>query len=157
MVEEILIKGKTKEEKYSALLPQLEALIEGESNFIANVANCIAALKHTFNFFWIGSYLVDGKDLVLGPFQGTVACTRIAFGKGVCGKSWEKKQTIIVDDVNQFPGHIACSADAKSEIVVPAFKDNEVTWVLDVDSNEFASFDEVDKKYLEQIVALLKI
>lgn len=156
MAEDIIIKGNTKEEKYTSLLPQLKALLEGESDETANLANIAAVLKYTFNFFWVGFYLVKNNELVLGPFQGPVACTRIGFGKGVCGASWERAQTIIVDDVDKFPGHIACSSASKSEIVVPLFnKEKKVVGVLDVDDDKYAMFDETDKLYLEQVAALV--
>jgi GAF domain-containing protein len=154
-----LNKGLTKEEKYKALLPQLAALIEGENDLIANVANIVAGLKEAFDFFWIGIYFVKsegGKEqLVLGPFQGPVACVRIEKGKGVCGTSWSKKQPIIVDDVDQFPGHIACSALSRSEIVIPILKEEEVVAVIDVDSTFKSAFDEIDEKYLKQVAKLI--
>lgn len=158
MAETLTITGTTKEEKYKSLLPQLEALVTGEVNFIANLANIMAALKYSMNYFWVGVYFVKDKQLVLGPFQGPVACTRIIFGKGVCGKSWELKQTLIVEDVDKFPEHIACSAISKSEIVLPAF-DNKgnVFLVLDVDSEMLANFDETDKIYLQQVVKIIEI
>ncbi len=140
-----------KKEKYEALLPQLFALLEGENDLIANMANAVAALHQGMNFFWTGFYRVDGEELVLGPFQGPVACTRIKKGKGVCGASWEKKQTIIVDDVDQFPGHIACSSDSRSEIVIPFFIGDDVVLILDVDSDKLNCFDETDQYFLEKI------
>jgi len=147
----------SKEEKYQQLLPQIASLIEDESNLIANISNCMAALKSTFNFFWVGIYFVDeikSDELVLGPFQGPIACTRIKIGRGVCGAAWLQKQTIIVPDVDAFPGHIACSSLSKSEIVIPVFNSKgEVTMVLDVDSKEYATFDTIDQRYLEQLVA----
>lgn len=156
MVESIIISGTTKEEKYLALLPQLKALVEGENDETANLANIAAVLKYTFNFFWVGFYLVKNNELVLGPFQGPVACTRIGLGKGVCGTSWQNAQTIIVDDVDKFPGHIACSSASKSEIVVPIYnKDKKVVGVLDVDDDKYAMFDATDKLYLEQVAALV--
>lgn len=149
----------SKEEKYASLLPQIEALTEGEPDSIANIANVIAAVREVFAFFWIGIYFVknNGKEdeLVLGPFQGPVACTRIRKGKGVCGTSWEKGESIIVPDVDLFPGHIACSSLSRSEIVVPIIKNNYVVAVLDVDSEYVAHFDETDKKYLIRICDLL--
>lgn len=157
MAEDIEIIGSTKEEKYQALIPQIKNLLDGETDLIANMANITAALKTTFNFLWVGFYLVKDQQLVLGPFQGPIACTRINYGKGVCGTSWQKKQTIIVDDVDTFPGHIACSSLSKSEIVVPLFnKTNECVGVLDIDSESHAHFNNVDKTYLEQIISLLK-
>lgn len=157
MSESIHVSGETKQEKYESLIPQIKALVQGEKDFIANLANSIAALKQGMNFFWIGIYFVKGNELVLGPFQGPVACTRIRFGKGVCGVSWEKKETIIVEDVDKFPGHIACSSNSRSEIVIPCFKnkkEQEVFAVLDVDSDKRNDFDLTDKKYLEQITEL---
>ena len=157
MSESILISGANKKEKYESLLPQLKALVEGENDLIANLSNIIAALKYGMNFFWVGIYFVKEKQLVLGPFQGPVACTRIAYGKGVCGKCWETKQTIIVDDVDTFSGHIACSSLSKSEIVLPAFDRNvEVNLILDVDSEHLADFDETDKAYLEQVIKIIE-
>ena len=141
----------TKEETYQLLLPQIRALIEDEEDRIANMANIAAALKQTFGFFWVGFYLVKGNELVLGPFQGPVACTRIPFGKGVCGTAWKERRTIIVPDVEQFPGHIACSSESKSEIVVPLFVNDEIIGVLDIDSDRLNAFDETDAKYLEEI------
>lgn len=152
MAETLNITGQTKAEKYAGLLPQLKALCEGETNRIANLANIAAALRQTFGFFWIGFYIVRNNQLVLGPFQGPLACTRIALGKGVCGTSWKEKKTILVPDVEQFPGHIACSSDSKSEIVVPVFNaSGEVIMVLDVDSDQLNDFDAADQQYLEEI------
>jgi GAF domain-containing protein len=148
--------SSSKEEKYKTLLPQLKGLLEGESDTIANLANVSAALKQTFGFFWVGFYIVKQDELVLGPFQGTIACTRIKYGKGVCGTAWKEKRTIVVEDVNQFPGHIACDAASQSEIVVPLFGRNEVIAVLDVDSEHLNHFDETDAHYLRQIVELLE-
>lgn len=153
MAEQIdLLDNMSKEEKYISLSSQIKSLIEGESDLTANLANVAAALKQTFNFLWVGFYIVKNNQLVLGPFQGPVACTRIGYGKGVCGASWKNKVTIIVDDVNQFPGHIVCSVLSKSEIVVPIVRDNDVVAVLDVDSDKLSSFDKIDKKYLSEIV-----
>ena len=147
----------SKEEKYKALLPQIKALLEGENDPIANLSNAIAAIKEPMNFFWIGYYFVKGSELVLGPFQGSVACTRIGFGKGVCGTAWKEKKTIVVENVDEFPGHIACSSLSKSEIVIPAFNGkNEVSFVLDVDSTKLSDFDKTDVFYLEQIVRSLE-
>jgi L-methionine (R)-S-oxide reductase len=156
MSEEIIINSGSKEEKYQSLLPQLKALVEGEEDIIANLANITAVIKQTFGFYWIGFYLVKKNELVLGPFQGTLACTRIALGKGVCGTAWKETKTIVVDDVDKFPGHIACSSDSKSEIVVPIFNHKkEVVAVLDIDDDVYATFDETDKLYLEQIATLI--
>lgn len=146
----------SKEDKYRTLIPQLKALTVGEHDTVANMANVCAALKETFGWWWVGFYVVRNNQLVLGPFQGPVACTRIDFGKGVCGKAWQLQQTIIVPDVTLFDGHIACSPYSKSEIVVPVFAGNQVAAVLDVDSEYLNFFDETDKAYLEQIAALIK-
>ena len=145
----------SKEERYEALIPQLKSLISTETDQIANYANVSAALKEVFDFLWVGFYRVSDKVLVLGPFQGPIACTRIAFGKGVCGFAWQEGKTIIVPDVDQFPGHIACSSRSKSEIVVPVVKEANIIAVLDVDSELLNNFDEIDAKYLEIICALL--
>ena len=155
MSEQIIISGQTKQAKYEGLLPQIFALTESESSWIANLANTAAALKETFGFFWVGFYLVDGDQLVLGPFQGPVACTRIAFGKGVCGASWQQKTALLVPDVDAFPGHIACSSLSKSEVVLPLMKDGEVIGVLDVDSDQLNDFDEVDVKFLTELCTWL--
>ena len=158
MAEEINIPATlNKEEKYQALIPQIEALIHQEEDQIANLANISAALKEALDFFWVGFYLVKGEELVLGPFQGPVACTRIPKGKGVCGKSWEGNQVIVVEDVREFPGHIACNAAARSEIVVPVSSQSEVVMVLDVDSDRVGEFDQIDAKYLEVICGLISI
>ena len=156
MSEAISISATDKRSKYEELFPQLASLIGSESDMIANMANLCAALKDTFNFFWIGFYIVKGDQLVLGPFQGPIACTRIGFGKGVCGTAWKKGETLVVSDVNAFPGHIACSSLSKSEIVVPVLCDGKVIAVLDVDSDQQSFFDEIDAHYLEKIVGLLK-
>lgn len=156
MAEDLIIATGNKEEKYQQLLPQIKALIEGEQNLVANLANVAAALKQQFNFWWVGFYLIDGDELVLGPFQGPIACTRIRKGKGVCGTSWEKNETIIVPDVEAFPGHIACSSQSKSEIVIPFLHKMNPAGVLDVDSEHYNSFDEIDAKYLKEIVALIQ-
>lgn len=145
----------SKEERYEALIPQLKSLISNETDQIANYANVSAALKEVFDFLWVGFYRVSDKVLVLGPFQGPIACTRIAFGKGVCGFAWQEGKTVIVPDVDQFPGHIACSSRSKSEIVVPVVKEANILAVLDVDSELLNNFDEIDAKYLEIICALL--
>lgn len=155
MAEDLKITNGTKESQYSSLLPQVSALLSGESDMIANMANVSAALKEQFGFFWVGFYLVRGEELVLGPFQGPVACTRIKKGKGVCGTAWNNAESLIVPDVDAFPGHIACSSLSRSEIVVPLFKDNQVFAVLDVDSELLDAFDDTDRKYLEKLVALL--
>lgn len=151
MAEELHISGVSREEKYKSLLPQIDSLLDGETDAVANAANICAALRQTFHFFWIGFYFVKNDELVLGPFQGDVACTRIQKGRGVCGTSWEKKETILVPDVDAFPGHIACSSLSRSEIVVPVFKNNEVVAVIDLDSDKLNDFSHIDKIYLEQI------
>lgn len=156
MAEELIISSSTsKEEKYESLLPQIKGLVYGEEDQVANMANIASALKYGMGFFWVGFYMVKDDQLVLGPFQGPIACTRINKGKGVCGSSWADAKTYIVPDVEAFPGHIACSSDSKSEIVLPIMKDGEVLGVLDVDSDQLDDFDEVDQKYLEQIIALI--
>ncbi|RVU00951.1 GAF domain-containing protein [Mucilaginibacter limnophilus] len=145
-----------KADQYTSLIPQIAALIEGETDLVANLANVAAALKEQFNWFWVGFYLVKNGELVLGPFQGPVACTRIAKGRGVCGAAWQQEQTLLVPDVEAFPGHIACSSLSQSEVVVPLFNNGEVVGVLDVDSEHLAHFDAVDVEYLEEIVKLIK-
>ncbi|HSF55887.1 MAG TPA: GAF domain-containing protein [Algoriphagus sp.] len=145
----------TKAEKYQALIPQIEALITDEPDLYANLANISAALREAFGFFWVGFYLVKNEQLVLGPFQGPIACTRINFGKGVCGTAWKEAKTQLVPDVDAFPGHIACSSASRSEIVVPVFKGEEVAMVLDVDSDQLADFDETDQRYLEELMGIL--
>ena len=157
MSEDLLIISGNKEEQYSNLLPQVKGLLEGEPELVANLANISAALKEQFGWLWVGFYLVKGEELVLGPFQGPVACTRIKKGRGVCGKCWENKRTLIVADVEKFPGHIACSSLSRSEIVIPVLNNNEVVAVLDVDSEALNHFDETDKKYLEEIVGMIVI
>ena len=152
MAEDLLIASGTKSEMYKAIVPQIHALIDGEKDITANLANITAALKEQFNWLWVGFYLVKNNELVLGPFQGPVACTRIRKGKGVCGTSWEKAETIIVPDVEAFPGHIACSSASKSEIVIPIIRNEKVIGVLDVDSSELNQFDETDQFYLEQLL-----
>ncbi|MBL0066095.1 MAG: GAF domain-containing protein [Bacteroidetes bacterium] len=151
--------GLPKTEVYAALLPQLHALVEGENDTIANLANIVAALKEAFGFFWIGFYFVkqenDQEVLVLGPFQGPVACTRIGFGKGVCGAAWKERKTFVVPDVDQFPGHIACSSLSRSEIVVPVFVNQKVAGVLDIDSTELSTFDQDDALALEEVAKLI--
>ena len=144
-----------KAEQYQSLIPQIKGLITGETDQVANLANITAALKEQFNWFWVGFYLVKQEELVLGPFQGPVACTRIKKGRGVCGASWERAEVIVVPDVDEFPGHIACASASRSEIVLPLYKGREIIGVLDVDSEYLAHFDEVDAKYLQQILELL--
>ena len=151
MAENLIVNSGDKMEQYQTLLPQLQALVSSETDLVANLANTAAALKQTFNFFWVGFYVVKGEELVLAPFQGPLACTRIRFGKGVCGMAWKEARTLVVADVEQFPGHIACSSDSKSEIVVPVIKENKVVAVLDIDSDALNSFDEIDARYLEQL------
>ena len=156
MAEELKITATSRESRYEQLLPQLKALLEGENDRIANMANTCAALRSAMGFFWVGFYLVKDEQLVLGPFQGPVACTRIARGKGVCGTSWDRGKTIIVPDVERFPGHIACSTQSRSEIVLPLFNsDGEVFAVLDVDSDSLNDFDETDRRYLQEVIELL--
>lgn len=155
MAEDLYVATGTKEEQYQALQPQVKGLLEGEENLIANLANMTAALKEQFRWLWVGFYIVQGAELVLGPFQGPVACTRIRKGKGVCGTAWAEAKTLIVPDVEQFPGHIACSSLSCSEIVVPVLKNGSVVAVLDVDSIELNAFDTTDQHYLESMVRLL--
>ncbi|WP_107040210.1 GAF domain-containing protein [Brumimicrobium mesophilum] len=151
MGEDLNIQKGSKEEKYKLLVPQLKALCEGEPNRIANLANVAAAVKQTFDYYWVGFYLVEDNELVLAPFQGPIACTRIKMGRGVCGKAWEKAETILVENVDEFPGHIACSSLSKSEIVVPIIKNDEVIGVFDLDHDKLSAFDAVDRKYLNEI------
>jgi L-methionine (R)-S-oxide reductase len=155
MAEDLAIVSGSKEERYRSLLPQIKALTEGETDLVANLANVVAALKEQFGWFWVGFYLVKDGELVVGPFQGPVACTRIRKGRGVCGASWEQERTLIVPDVEAFPGHIACSSLSRSEIVVPVFRKGTVVGVLDVDSSELDDFDEEDRRWLEEMVAEL--
>jgi L-methionine (R)-S-oxide reductase len=156
MAEDLKITASAnKEEQYQSLIPQIEALLYGETDLVANLANICAALKEQFKWFWIGFYLVKDNELVLAPFQGPVACTRIAKGRGVCGSAWQQAETLIVPDVEEFPGHIACSSLSRSEIVIPLFHNNEVVGVLDVDSSELNEFNETDARYLKQIVKLI--
>lgn len=155
MAEELTLISGSKEEQYLSLLPQVRSLIEGEVDLVANLANVAAALKEAFDFFWVGFYLVKQDQLVLGPFQGPVACTRIRKGKGVCGTAWQEGATLLVPDVEVFPGHIACSSLSRSEIVVPLIKDGEVWGVLDIDSDLLNFFDETDRKYLEEMCGYL--
>jgi L-methionine (R)-S-oxide reductase len=164
MAEELLISTSAdKDERYKTLVPQIEALVAGESDVVANLSNIAAALKQTMNFFWVGFYQVKEnpmpagrQELVLGPFQGPIACTRINLGKGVCGTSWKEKRTILVPNVDEFPGHIACSSASKSEIVLPAFKNGEVALVLDVDSDALNDFDETDARELEKVMRIIE-
>jgi L-methionine (R)-S-oxide reductase len=157
MAEDLnILQSTDKAAQYQSLLPQIEALLQGETDLTANLANMAAALKEQFKWFWVGFYLVKEGELVLGPFQGPVACTRIALGKGVCGAAWQQQKTLIVPDVEAFPGHIACSSLSQSEIVVPLINDGEVTGVLDVDSELLDQFDETDALYLEELVKLIK-
>lgn len=155
MAEDLQIAPGTKEEQYASIVPQIKGLISYETDLIANLANIAAALKEQFGWFWVGFYLVKNDELVLGPFQGPVACTRIKKGKGVCGSSWAEAKTLIVPDVDKFPGHIACSSLSKSEIVVPIIRNGDVIGVLDVDSAEYNTYDETDQKYLEEIIAFI--
>ena len=155
MAEHFTTNGNSKEEKYATLLPQLKSLIEAEDDVIANMSNVAACIMETFHFWWVGLYRVIDNTLVLGPFQGPLACTRIKRGKGVCGTAWDKAQTIVVEDVEQFPGHIACSSASRSEVVVPIFdRDNNVVAVLDIDSEYLNTFDSTDKKWLEEVARL---
>lgn len=155
MAEDLSIIKGDKETQYVSLIPQIKALLEGETDLVANLANIAAALKEQFGWFWVGFYWVKNDELVLGPFQGPVACTRIRKGRGVCGTSWADASTLIVPDVEKFPGHIACSSLSKSEIVVPIIRNGEVVGVLDVDASELDQFNEVDQRYLEEIVAFV--
>lgn len=157
MAENLIIATSTdKAARYATLIPQIEALTSGEPDLIANLSNIAAALRQTMNFFWVGFYIVKNNELVLGPFQGPIACTRISFGKGVCGACWKEKKTIIVPNVDEFPGHIACSSDSKSEIVLPALKNGEVALVLDVDSDHLNDFDETDNKHLSRVMDIIE-
>jgi GAF domain-containing protein len=155
MSENQYIVTGSKEDQYEALPPQIKALVQGETDLIANLANITGAIKEQFNFLWIGFYLIKNNELVLGPFQGPIACTRIQKGRGVCGTAWSEEKTIIVPDVEKFPGHIACSNLSKSEIVLPIRKDGEIYGVLDIDSNTLDTFDEIDARFLNQIVELI--
>lgn len=158
MAEDLNIITGSKQEQYQQLIPQIKAVIDGEEDLVANLANIAAALKQQFNWWWVGFYWVKKEELVLAPFQGPLACTRIKKGKGVCGTSWLKEETILVEDVDKFPGHIACSSFSKSEIVVPIFnRQKQVVGVLDVDSEHLNYFDEIDKQYLEEIVKLIVV
>lgn len=158
MAEDLtIVQNVDKEIQYQTLIPQIRALIAGEKDQIANLANVVAALKEQFGWFWVGFYLVKETELVLGPFQGPVACTRISKGKGVCGASWEQNKVLVVPDVDQFPGHIACASASRSEIVLPLYSGEEVIGVLDVDSEYLSHFDEVDEIYLKEIINLLNV
>ncbi|MBO7494587.1 MAG: GAF domain-containing protein [Bacteroidales bacterium] len=154
-MESLTISGNSKQEIYTSLLPQVEAVMDSSVDIIANMANMAAMLHETFGFWWTGFYRVIGNELILGPFQGPLACTRIAYGRGVCGTAWMERRTIVVPDVEQFPGHIACSSASRSEIVVPIFQNDEVIAVLDIDSDRLATFDETDSAYLEKAVTFL--
>ena len=156
MAEELKVDQGSKEDKYTLLYAQIKSITEGEDDLIANMANVAAMIHETFGFWWTGFYRVVGKELVLGPFQGPLACSRIPFGKGVCGTAWKNAESLIVPDVDAFPGHIACSSASNSEIVVPVFRDEEVVAVLDIDSTAFSTFDDTDKEWLEKIVSLIK-
>jgi len=158
MAEDLrIITDISKEEQYLSLIPQIKGLISGEDDQIANLANVAAALKEQFKWFWVGFYLVKGDELVLGPFQGPVACTRIKKGKGVCGASWQQEEVLVVPDVDEFPGHIACASASRSEIVLPVFSGGNVIGVLDVDSEYLSHFDDLDAKYLKEIISLLDV
>ena len=155
MAEDLIVSKGDKKEQYASLMPQVRGLLKGETDIVANMANLVAALKEQFNFFWVGFYLVKNGELVLGPFQGPVACTRIAKGRGVCGTAWEKNETLIVPDVEKFPGHIACSSLSKSEIVIPIVHREQVIGVLDVDSDRLDAFDEIDSQFLKEMIQLI--
>lgn len=155
MAEDLNIVKGSKEEQYQSLIPQVKGLLTGETDLVANMANVAAALKEQFGWLWVGFYVVKNNELVLAPFQGPVACTRIQRGRGVCGSCWQQAATLIVPDVEKFPGHIACSSLSKSEIVIPVMKDGEVVAVLDVDSEAYSFFDDTDKQYLEEIAGLI--
>jgi len=157
MAENLIVSSSVdKTARYATLLPQIQALVQNEPDLVANLSNIAAALRQTFGFFWVGFYLVKNDQLVLGPFQGPIACTRIGFGKGVCGACWKEGKTMVVPDVGAFPGHIACSSDSKSEIVLPAFKDEKVFLVLDVDSDRLNDFDETDATQLAQVMSIIE-
>ncbi|ATZ66391.1 GAF domain-containing protein [Acinetobacter haemolyticus] len=156
MAEELVLQQGHKAEQYQSIIPQIQAIVEGESDVTANLANICAALKQQFDWLWIGFYLVKQNELVLGPFQGPIACTRIAKGRGVCGTAWEQQQIMIVPDVDQFPGHIACSSASRSEIVLPIMKNGECIGVLDIDSEELNQFDEMDAEYLQQLMLMIE-
>jgi len=156
MAEELILQQGDKAEQYQSIIPQIKAIVEDEPDLIANLANICAALNQQFGWLWVGFYLVKKNELVLGPFQGPIACTRIAKGRGVCGTAWQQQQVIIVPDVELFPGHIACSSASKSEIVLPIMQDKECVGVLDIDSDELNQFDEVDAKYLQQLISIIE-
>jgi len=157
MAESLVVSGNTRQEQYTSLLPQLKALVEGETDTLAALGNMMSALKYGMDFYWVGLYSVKGNELVLGPFQGPVACTRIGFGKGVCGYTWKERKTVIVPDVDKFDGHIACSSETKSEIVLPVFnKKGEVAMVLDIDSEKPDHFSNTDEKYLGEVVRIIE-
>jgi len=156
MAEDLQVIAGNKAEQYRSLIPQVKGLLDGEPDLVANMANTVAALKEQFNWLWVGFYVVKTDELVLAPFQGPVACTRIRKGRGVCGTSWARAKTLIVPDVEKFPGHIACSSLSRSEIVVPVIRNNKVVAVLDIDSNEYNQFDSTDQQYLEEIVSLIE-
>ena len=157
MAEELILATTTnKAERYKALVPQIASLVQGETDIVANLSNVAAALRQALNFFWVGFYLVKNNELVLGPFQGPIACTRIGYGNGVCGTSWKEKKVMRVPNVDEFPGHIACSSDSKSEIVLPAFKNGEVVLVLDVDSDVLNDFDKTDELYLGEVIHIVE-
>jgi len=156
MAEELVLQQGHKAEQYQSIIPQIQAIIEDESDVIANLANICAALKQQFGWLWIGFYLVKDNELVLGPFQGPIACTRIAKGRGVCGAAWQQQQVIVVPDVDQFPGHIACSSASRSEIVLPIMKAGECVGVLDIDSDELNQFDQIDAEYLQELMLIIE-
>lgn len=157
MAESLVIEGNSRKEQYVSLLPQIKALVEGETDRLAALGNIMAALKYGMDFFWVGLYEVKNNELVLSAFQGPIACTRITMGKGVCGTCWKEKKTILVDDVDKFPGHIACSSLSRSEIVLPVFnKQGEVVMVFDIDSEHLAHFSSVDEQYLKEVVAIIE-
>jgi L-methionine (R)-S-oxide reductase len=157
MAEDLVIVKGNKQEQYTSLIPQVQALLSYETDLIANLANVAAALKEQFGWLWVGFYLVKGESLVLGPFQGPVACTRIRKGSGVCGTAWQQAATLVVPDVNTFPGHIACNSASRSEIVVPVVRNGAVVAILDADSTDLAAFDETDRIYLEELVSIIPI
>lgn len=156
MAEELILQQGDKAEQYQSIIPQIKAIVEGEPDLIANLANICAALNQQFGWLWVGFYLVKQNELVLGPFQGPIACTRITKGRGVCGTAWQQQQVIIVPDVELFPGHIACSSASKSEIELPIMQNTECVGVLDIDSDELNQFDEVDAKYLQQLISIIE-
>lgn len=157
MAEELIVsESRKKKDRYATLIPQLESIVSGETDLIANLANIVAAIKQTMDFLWVGFYFVKNRQLVLGPFQGPVACTRIDFGKGVCGTAWKEKRTVIVPNVDEFPGHIACNSASRSEIVFPVFKNGEVLLVLDIDSDKINDFDEEDVDAIKKVTGLVE-